>query len=111
MNDPHYTPRYIILVLRSQTMQKKQQGVSRCSLIRTITLFYISLSLSLSLQSLKTSNLVLQVDRSQIERRGKDEATGEVQSLVGKLHGYRMGDRYIRTRPPVGKEEKERPKK
>ena len=54
---------------------------------------------------------MLQVDRSQIERRGKDEATGEVQSLVGKLRGTRMGDRYERTKPHAGKEDKDRPKK
>lgn len=31
------------------------------------------------------SNLVLQADLRLIERRGRDEATGEVNSLVGKL--------------------------
>jgi pre-mRNA-splicing helicase BRR2 len=39
------------------------------------------------------SNLVLQADRSLIERRARDEATGEVLSLTGKLLGSRMGDR------------------
>ena len=39
------------------------------------------------------SNLVLQADRSLIERRARDEATGEVLSLTGKLTGTRMGDR------------------
>ena len=39
------------------------------------------------------SNLVLQADRSLIERRARDEATGEVLSLTGNLTGTRMGDR------------------
>ena len=45
------------------------------------------------------SNLVLQADRSQIDRRPRDEATGEVLSLSGKLQSYRMGDRSQRTKP------------
>lgn len=45
------------------------------------------------------SNLVLQADRSQIDRRPRDEATGEVLSLSGKLQSYKMGDRSQRTRP------------
>lgn len=60
--------------------------------------------------SSQTSNLVLQADRSLIDRRSKDEATGEVQSLVGKLRGTKMGDRFQRTKPPL-LEEKERAKK
>uniref|UniRef100_A0A1X7VH62 U5 small nuclear ribonucleoprotein 200 kDa helicase n=1 Tax=Amphimedon queenslandica TaxID=400682 RepID=A0A1X7VH62_AMPQE len=55
-----------------------------------------------------TSNLVLQADTSLIQRRGKDEATGEVLTLVGKLSGTRMGDRAQRTRPP---DEEKGPKK
>ena len=39
------------------------------------------------------SNLVLQADTRLIERRGRDEATGEVCSLSGKLLGTRMGDK------------------
>jgi pre-mRNA-splicing helicase BRR2 len=39
------------------------------------------------------SNLVLQADLRLIERRARDEATGEVVSLTGKLTGSRMGDR------------------
>ena len=53
---------------------------------------------------------MLQVDTSLIDRRGKDEATGEVQSLAGKLGGSRMGDKAQRTRPPA-EEEEEEPKK
>lgn len=57
-----------------------------------------------------TSNLVLQADTSLIERRGKDEATGEVQSLVGKLVGTKMGDRFVRTRPPTTQEQEAKAK-
>ncbi|XP_055327556.1 U5 small nuclear ribonucleoprotein 200 kDa helicase-like [Paramacrobiotus metropolitanus] len=45
------------------------------------------------------SNLVLQADRTLIDRRPKDEPTGEVLSLVGKLEGSIMGDRAERNRP------------
>nr|XP_027194673.1 U5 small nuclear ribonucleoprotein 200 kDa helicase-like [Dermatophagoides pteronyssinus] len=47
------------------------------------------------------SNLVLQADTRLIERRPRDEATGEVVSLVGKLTTIKMGDRYQRTKPQV----------
>ena len=50
---------------------------------------------------LQTSNLVLQADRTLIDRRSKDEATGEVQSLVGHLVGTKMGDKHVRTKPSV----------
>ena len=46
------------------------------------------------------SNLVLQADLSLIERRGRDEATGEVLSLQGHLSGMKMGDKYLRAKPP-----------
>jgi pre-mRNA-splicing helicase BRR2 len=39
------------------------------------------------------SNLVLQADLRLIDRRGRDEATGEVISLSGKITGSRMGDK------------------
>ncbi|KAK7792871.1 hypothetical protein R5R35_004001 [Gryllus longicercus] len=52
------------------------------------------------------SNLVLQADVRLIERRSRDEATGEVMSLVGKLDGTRMGDRHQRTRPVKAAERK-----
>lgn len=48
----------------------------------------------------QNSNLVLQADRSLIDRRNKDEATGEVQTLAGKLSGVRMGERAQRALPP-----------
>ncbi|XP_047039224.1 putative U5 small nuclear ribonucleoprotein 200 kDa helicase [Helicoverpa zea] len=52
------------------------------------------------------SNLVLQADVRLIERRGRDEATGEVLSLSGKLTGTRMGDRAQRTKPDKTEERK-----
>lgn len=52
------------------------------------------------------SNLVLQADVRLIERRSRDEATGEVVSLVGKLEGTRMGDKYERTKPNKAEERK-----
>lgn len=42
---------------------------------------------------------MLQADRSLIDRRSRDEATGEVVSLSGKLLGQHMGDRFQRTKP------------
>ncbi|CAF1520719.1 unnamed protein product, partial [Adineta ricciae] len=45
------------------------------------------------------SNLVLQADKSLIDRRGRNEATGEVLSIASHLVGTRMGDRAQRTRP------------
>ena len=60
--------------------------------------------------TLQTSNLVLQADRSLIQRRDKDEATGEVQTLSapGRLDGMKMGDLAERTRPPTW-DEKQKP--
>eukprot|EP00794_Sanderia_malayensis_P005235 gene5235-5896_t len=52
------------------------------------------------------SNLVLQADLSLIERRARDEPTGEVLSLVGHLQGKKMGDRAQRTSAPELKEKK-----
>ncbi|XP_008558910.1 U5 small nuclear ribonucleoprotein 200 kDa helicase [Microplitis demolitor] len=52
------------------------------------------------------SNLVLQADVRLIERRSRDEATGEVMSLVGKLDGTRMGDRAQRSKPSKVEERK-----
>lgn len=54
----------------------------------------------------QNSNLVLQADVRLIERRGRDEATGEVLSLSGKLTGTRMGDRAQRTKPDKAEERK-----
>ncbi|XP_032222645.2 U5 small nuclear ribonucleoprotein 200 kDa helicase-like isoform X1 [Nematostella vectensis] len=61
---------------------------------------------SLQYEYKANSNLVLQADRSLIDRRSRDEATGEVVSLVGHLGGMRMGDKYERTKPPVSEERK-----
>lgn len=55
---------------------------------------------------LQNSNLVLSVDRSLIDRRARDEATGEVMSLTGKLQGTRMGDKAEKTKPPQMEERK-----
>lgn len=48
----------------------------------------------------------MQADRSLIDRRARDESTGEVVSLTGKLLGTRMGDKAQRTRPPQMEERK-----
>lgn len=61
---------------------------------------------SLQFEYKANSNLVLQADTRLIERRPRDEATGEVVSLVGKLEGSRMGDRYQRTKPAKAEEKK-----
>lgn len=68
--------------------------------------FYPAFNSDFILKFLQNSNLVLQADRSLIERRGRDEATGEVVSLVGHLGGIKMGDKYQRTKPPVSEEKK-----
>ncbi|CAO1425873.1 unnamed protein product [Diamesa hyperborea] len=52
------------------------------------------------------SNLVLQADIRLIERPRRDEATGEVISLVGKLLGTKMGDRAQRSKPEKAEERK-----
>lgn len=73
------------------------------------------------------SNLVLQADLRLVERRGREEATGEVSiiilvllliptfqplallqvhSLHGKLAGTKMGDRYAREKPKKSEEKK-----
>jgi hypothetical protein len=56
----------------------------------------------------QNSNLVLQADRSLIDRRNKNESTGEVTSLVGKVDSMRMGDKALRTRPANLDERKEK---
>ena len=52
------------------------------------------------------SNLVLQADVRLIDRRARDEATGEVMSLTGKFEGTRMGDKSQRQKP-VKKQKRE----
>ncbi|XP_064601354.1 U5 small nuclear ribonucleoprotein 200 kDa helicase-like [Liolophura sinensis] len=68
-------------------------------------------NLHVSSAPFKNSNLVLQVDRSLIDRRARDEPTGEVVSLVGKLTGSRMGDKAQRTIPPQMEEKKAKRRK
>jgi pre-mRNA-splicing helicase BRR2 len=46
-----------------------------------------------------------------IERRHKDEATGEVVSLVNKMQGTKMGDRYLRSKPQKSDEKREKRQK
>jgi pre-mRNA-splicing helicase BRR2 len=64
---------------------------------------YINLPLVIIFQN---SNLVLQADVRLIERPRRDEATGEVVSLVGKLEGTKMGDRAQRSKPEKAEERK-----
>lgn len=55
---------------------------------------------------------MLQADRSLIDKRSKDEATGEVQTLSGRLAGKRMGDLFERTRPSLAEDkDKDKPPK
>ena len=61
---------------------------------------------SLQYEYKANSNLVLQADRSLIDRRPRDEPTGEVQTLQGKMTKVTMGDRAKRTRPPQMEEKK-----
>lgn len=48
----------------------------------------------------QNANLVLQADRSLIARVGKDDATGEVQSIRQHMSGWKMGDRAQRAAVP-----------
>uniref|UniRef100_A0A1A8I724 U5 small nuclear ribonucleoprotein 200 kDa helicase n=1 Tax=Nothobranchius kuhntae TaxID=321403 RepID=A0A1A8I724_NOTKU len=57
------------------------------------------------------SNLVLQVDRSLIDRTRRDESTGEVVSLVGKMEGTKMGDKAQRTKPQKLEERRDKRRK
>ena len=61
---------------------------------------------SLQYEYKANSNLVLQADLRLIERRAKDEATGEVLSLHNKMSGTKMGDRYHRTKPNKSEEKR-----
>ncbi|EDV19743.1 uncharacterized protein TRIADDRAFT_51100 [Trichoplax adhaerens] len=57
------------------------------------------------------SNLVLQADISLLEKRGRDESTGEVTSLSGHLVGTKMGDKAQRAKPPTAEEAKPKRRK
>ena len=62
---------------------------------------------SLQYEYKANSNLVLQADRSLIDRRPRDEATGEVLPISNRaLEATRMGDKAQRTRPPQMDEKK-----
>ncbi len=52
---------------------------------------------------------MLQVDRNLIDnKRSRDEATGEVISLSGKLLGTQMGDKAQRSKPPQMQQRKDK---
>ena len=53
----------------------------------------------------------MQVDRNLVDRYGKNESTGEVQSLAGHMTGKAMGDRYARSKPPVSELEAKKKKR
>lgn len=50
--------------------------------------------------AVQNANLVLQADRSLVTRIGRDEATGEVMTMRGRLDGWRMGDKAQRAAVP-----------
>lgn len=50
--------------------------------------------------------MVLQADIRLIERPRRDEATGEVLTLVGKLEGTKMGDKAKLSKPERMEEKK-----
>ncbi|MGH0130564.1 UNVERIFIED_CONTAM: hypothetical protein FKN15_015415 [Acipenser sinensis] len=66
---------------------------------------------SLQYEYKANSNLVLQADRSLIDRTRRDEPTGEVLSLVGKLEGTKMGDKSQRTKPQLLEERRAKRRK
>ncbi|KAG5281442.1 hypothetical protein AALO_G00072250 [Alosa alosa] len=66
---------------------------------------------SLQYEYKANSNLVLQADRSLIDRTRRDEPTGEVLSLVGKLEGTKMGDKAQRTKPSMLEERRAKRRK
>ncbi|MEE6520153.1 hypothetical protein FKM82_017964 [Ascaphus truei] len=66
---------------------------------------------SLQYEYKANSNLVLQADRSLIDRTRRDEPTGEVLSLVGKLDGTRMGDKAQKTKPQMQEERRAKRRK
>lgn len=76
-----------------------------CRLFSIFAVVIISIKSPFSPPS-QNSNLVLQADVRLIERPRRDEATGEVCSLVGKLEGTRMGDRHQRSKPEKTEERK-----
>nr|CDS32519.1 expressed protein [Hymenolepis microstoma] len=57
------------------------------------------------------SNLVMTADRSLIDRRPRDESTGEVLSLAGKIRMDEMGSKAQRTRPNMLEEKKAKRRK
>ncbi|XP_071957394.1 U5 small nuclear ribonucleoprotein 200 kDa helicase-like [Antedon mediterranea] len=66
---------------------------------------------SLQFEYKANSNLVLQADRRFTDKRHRDEPTGEVMSLTGKLLGTSMGDKAKRSKPPVAEDKRAKKKK
>lgn len=52
------------------------------------------------------SNLVITADKNLIERRSRDEPTGEVLTLAGKVRIQEMGSKAMRSKPPMLAEKK-----
>lgn len=88
---------YVFMILRvllATRLTSQRQQLAQLQLCRP----FLPDLLVFSLNS-QNSNLVLQADRSLIDRTRRDEPTGEVLSLVGKLDGTKMGDKAQRTKP------------
>lgn len=57
------------------------------------------------------SNLVMTADRSLIDRRSRDDYTGEVMTLAGKVRLDEMGNKAQRTKPSMLEEKKAKKRK
>lgn len=66
---------------------------------------------SLQYEYKMNSNLVINPNKDLIERRSKDEPTGEVLSLTAADVAVRMGDKYQRTKPKLLEDEQKKKKK
>lgn len=102
--------------MADEAARNQQYEYKAVSLIRNGFGFIVISTCFSSFHLTQNSNLVLQADTRLIERRPRDEATGEVISLASKLKGARMGDKYERTQPTTLKDktkdkEKEKKKK
>lgn len=98
----------------ARNQQYEYKAVSFFSLKKTLNYIFYKCFLvcfNFSLNPLQNSNLVLQADTRLIERRPRDEATGEVVSLSGKITGTKMGDKFVRTKPTGLNEDKDKKKK
>ncbi|CAI5441703.1 unnamed protein product [Caenorhabditis angaria] len=60
----------------------------------------------------QNSNLVLSVDKNLMDRKGKDDATGEVLPLTDKMiKSMKMGDRAIKSKAPIQEQKRKKKKK